>query len=492
MNKSDYDLLVIGGGINGAGIARDAAGRGLKVLLVEKDDLASHTSSASSKMVHGGLRYLEYYEFHLVAEALRERSTLLKIAPHIVHAFDWCLPHDSHLRPAWLIRLGLFLYDHLAGRRGIKKSRAINLRNHPFGAPLQNRYARGFTYSDCWMDDSRLTILTALDAAERGARILTRTACHNLVAKDGIWHAALGNGETVTAARAVNAAGPWVRTFLDASGLTNGDTPTLHLVKGSHILVRRLYDGPQAYTLQQADGRVVFVIPYQLSYTMIGTTDIDYSGDPSQPVIDAAEIDYLCHAVNMFLNTPIGPQDVVGSWSGVRPLLNDRHTKAAAVTRDYKLVMDSSHGAPLLSVFGGKLTTHRRLAERALDGFCGGRHWTDRALLPGGDIPDLPDFLGDCRDRYSALPPGMIARYAYTYGTRMHRLLDGIREPAALGRNFGADLYEAEVRYLVRQEWARTAEDILHRRTKLYLHTGPETVWLLDEALPAMIRDLTG
>lgn len=392
MNQAEYDLCVIGGGINGAGIARDAAGRGLSVLLVEAQDLAGATSSASTKLIHGGLRYLEHFEFRLVHDALKERETLLSMAPHIIRPMRFIMPHNPDLRPVWMIRLGLFLYDHLAGRKKLARSKGLNLHKDPVGAPLRSNYMQGFSYADCWVEDARLVVLNAKDAEERGATILTRTACTNLeTTGDGQWAVHLQDIRTrrpycIKARQVVNAAGPWVRGFLDNSGLAQEDTPDVRLVKGSHIVVRRFFEGDHAYILQQPDKRIVFAIPYEKHYTLIGTTDVDYEGDPSNPVISDEETAYLCDAVNRYFKTPVVPGDVIWSYSGVRPLIKDGHEDASSVTRDYKLVREDRFGPPLLSVFGGKITTYRVLAEEAVDMITDNPAWTKGAPLPGGDI----------------------------------------------------------------------------------------------------------
>lgn len=496
--KTDYDLLIIGGGVNGAGIARDAAGRGMAVLLVEAQDLAAATSSASTKLIHGGLRYLEYYEFHLVHAALREREVLLRLAPHIIWPLDFVLPYYPQLRPAWLVRMGLYLYDFLGGKSSLKKSTALNLRHHAAGQPLQDRYKKGFRYADCGVYDSRLVVLNALDAAELGAHISTHTACTGLRVVDGRWQAELRDVDTnqmltVTANMVVNAAGPWVHTVLDGNRLTRDKvTPKIRLVKGSHIIVPKLFDGEQAYILQQPDRRIVFAIPYEGKFTLIGTTDIDYSGDPARPEITIVEQKYLCDAVNLYFKNQITPDDVVYSYSGVRPLMDDGKGKASEVTRDYHLEFEESFGAPLLSVFGGKITTYRRLAEEAVNRLV--PHWLERnhdnpsstlpqtawtagVPLPGGDIlnGDFEEFLREQEQRYAFLPPALVERYARAYGTRMDRMLDGAVDLDSMGRHFGDDIYLAEIEYLRSKEWAKTADDILWRRSKLGLHISANT-----------------
>ncbi len=488
-----YDLIVIGGGINGAGIARDAAGRGLKTLLVEAEDLAGATSSASTKLIHGGLRYLEYYEFRLVREALRERTTLLGIAPHLIRPMTFVLPHESHLRPAWMIRLGLFMYDRLGGKGPLPLSRGIGLKNNAFGQPLNDTYKKGFTYSDCWVDDARLVVLNAIDAKERGAHIMTRTLCHSLMAGPEGWAVGLrdshGKDFSVTARMAVNATGPWVRQLLDRCGLAHDKTPRVRLVKGSHIVTMKLFDGDQAYILQQPDRRIVFAIPYERNFTLIGTTDEEFTGDPRHAAISENETAYLCDAVNRSFRARIRPADVVWSYSGVRPLLDDGEGSASAVTRDYRLDLEHINRLPLLSVFGGKITTYRHLAEETVNRLHEGGAWTATAPLPGGDMPDgnFTAFLKDHARRYPWMPEQLLYRYARAYGTRMDRIVRRRTHIGELGKHFGGQLYEAEVNYLIRNEFARTAEDILWRRSKLGLHLNPETVMTLEQAMPDLL-----
>jgi glycerol-3-phosphate dehydrogenase len=474
---------VVGGGVNGAGIARDAAGRGLSVMLVEQSDLAGATSSASSKLIHGGLRYLEYGEFRLVREALAERETLLRLAPHIIWPLTFVLPHDAALRPAWIIRAGLFLYDYLAPRSRLPASRALDLTRDPAGGPLKPAFRRGFAYADCWVEDSRLVVLNALDAAERSAVVRTRCRFTSAQPEPGAWRATVQPDgrppETVLARVLVNAAGPWVDRVLRESLGRNGRRK-LKLVKGSHIVVPRLYAGEQAYILQNTDRRIVFVVPYERDFTLIGTTDVPYEGDPAQAAIGADETTYLCEAASRFLAESVRPADVVWSYSGVRPLYDDSAANPSAITRDYVFDIEAGDGRPpVLSVFGGKITTYRRLAEHAVEklkpflpGLAGS--WTARAPLPGGDMPDA-DF--DCfRGRIQAerpwLPPALAERLARAYGTRIERLLDGAKRLADLGEDLGAGLTEREIAYLVDTEWARTPDDILWRRSKLGLHGG--------------------
>lgn len=480
-----YDLLVVGGGINGTGIARDATGRGLRVLLVEQDDLASHTSSASTKLIHGGLRYLEYYEFGLVRKALQEREVLLRAAPHIMWPLRFVMPHMPNLRPAWLIRAGLFLYDHLARREILPGSRGIDLRRHPAGAPLRRDLTRGFVYSDGWVQDARLVVLNAQDAAERGATILTRTKLIGADRGEQMWTAQLetpeGAHQTVRARAIVNAAGPWVGHLL-GDVLRQNATHRVRMVKGSHIVTRKLFDHDHAYIFQNPDKRIIFAIPYERDFTLIGTTDIEYHGDPAQVAIDDDEIAYLCRSVSEYFTKPIVPGDVVWTYAGVRPLMEEEVSNPSAVTRDYKLELDATGTrAPLLSVFGGKITTYRRLAEEAmshLHGPLGFTHgdWTAGAPLPGGDMaePDAGTFETSLRAQLPWLPQALAHRYARTYGTRTHVLIGEANSLDGLGQRICGDLYEAELRYLVQYEWARTAQDVLWRRTKLGLHVGKD------------------
>ncbi len=481
-----FDLAVIGGGINGAGIARDAAGRGLKVLLAEAKDLGHATSAASSKLIHGGLRYLEYYEFRLVREALIEREVLLKAAPHIIWPLEFVLPHDAGQRPAWLIRLGLFLYDHLGGRKRLPGSAGIRLDRHPAGLPLQDRLTHGFTYADCWVEDSRLVVLTALDAAERGATVLTRTPATAARRVDGGWEVTLtaadGSARDVFARGLVNAGGPWVEQVL--SGIVGSNRPArVRLIKGSHIVVRALFDHPHPYILQSPDGRVVFMIPYERDFTLIGTTDVPYDADPAEVAIDAEETSYLIDAANRFLKHPIGAGDIVWRYSGVRPLYDDKAASASAVTRDYVFDVEGNDGQPpLLSVFGGKITTYRKLAEHALDRLGPlmggiGPAWTGSAALPGGDMPDadFDAYLAGLQARFPFLPAGLARRLARAYGTRAERILGDAGSLDGLGIDLGGGLTEAELDYLARTEWVEAAEDALWRRSKLGLHTGPDT-----------------
>ena len=484
-----YDLLIIGGGINGAGIARDAAGRGLSVCLVEQDDLAGHTSAASTKLIHGGLRYLEYYEFRLVREALAERERLLAIAPHIVWPMRFVLPLGTGMRPAWMIRAGLFLYDHIGGRRSLPGSRAVRLDSGGLGAGLKQQAGRAFAYSDCWVEDSRLVVLNAVDAAERGASIRTRTRLASARRQDGAWQAVLATEageETVQARKIVNAAGPWVGQVL-AGALGRNEAARTRLVKGSHIVVPRLYEGEHAYLLQNPDKRVIFVIPYEGAFSLIGTTDLPWDRDAGQVEISPEETAYLCEAAGRWMARPLAPADVVWSYSGVRPLHDDGAESASAVTRDYVLELDAPEdAAPALSIYGGKITTYRRLAEAALARLgVGGASWTGAAPLPGGDLPgaDFARFLADLRAAYPFLPPALAHRLARAYGTRVTAILGQAKSLDDLGADFGGGLTEAELAHLRTHEFARTPQDVLWRRSKLGLHVPPGTAERLAEAM---------
>ncbi len=480
------DLFIVGGGINGAGIARDAAGRGLSVMLCEKDDLAQGTSSRSGKLVHGGLRYLEYYEFRLVREALIEREVLLTAAPHIIWPMRFVLPHSTDDRPAWLIRLGLFLYDHLGGRRRLPGTRTLDLRRDPEGAPLKPIYTKGFEFSDCWVDDARLVVLNALDAAARGASILTRTACTSARREGDRWRIEMtdtrtGARRSVMARALVNAGGPWVNDIIGRVAGTNS-TRNVRLVKGSHIIVPKFWDGPHAYLVQNHDRRVIFINPYEGDKALIGTTDIPYEGAAEKVEADESEIDYLIAAVNRYFAQSLHRSDVLESFSGVRPLYDDGAGNPSAVTRDYVFDLDTAGGAPLLNIFGGKITTFRKLAEHALQRlaphFSGmGRDWTATSVLPGGDLPrgDVPAFLDSLCTAYPWLPRDLARHYATLYGTMTHDLIGKRQGLSELGRQFGPLFYEVEARHLVAREWAESAEDILWRRTKHRLHmTGAE------------------
>jgi glycerol-3-phosphate dehydrogenase len=477
------DLLVVGGGINGAAIARDAAGRGLRVMLCEQFDLAAATSSASSKLIHGGLRYLEHFAFGLVRQSLIEREVLLRGAPHIVRPLRFVLPHDPGLRPRWLIRGGLFLYDRLGARGVLPGAASLRLRGDTMGEPLQERIGDGFAYSDCRVDDARLVVLVARDAARRGAAIMPRTRVDRANRDNGLWRVRLcrdsGGAGEVSARVLVNAAGPWVADILRLAGIHG--RAAMRLVKGSHIVVPRLYMGEQAYLLQNEDRRVVFVIPFEDDFSLIGTTELPFAGDAAEARISPAEIDYLCRAVGRWFRRPLEPSAIVWSYSGVRPLFDDGAASAAAVTRDHVLELDTSGGAPALSVFGGKITTHRKLAEQALDRLAphlpaAGAAWTATSVLPGGDGMPAggPAALArQLRGEHPFLDAAVALRYARAYGTDAYAMLRGAGSAAALGRDFGYGLNEREIAWLVEKEWARTPEDILWRRSKLGLHLGP-------------------
>jgi glycerol-3-phosphate dehydrogenase len=482
----DVDLLIVGGGVNGAGIARDAAGRGLKVLLVEQDDLASATSSASTKLIHGGLRYLEFFEFRLVREALIERERLLRIAPHIIRPMQFILPHVPELRPRWLMRLGLFFYDHIGGRKILPASRSVRLANGAYG-PLRPGLDHGFAYSDCWVDDSRLVILNALDAAQRGASIRTRTRFLSARVEGSRWVANLqdlNSHETaqVRTRAIVNAAGPWVQQVLRSLPAMEVGAQ-VRLVKGSHIVVPRLFQGEHAFMLQNPDGRIVFAIPYQQHFTLVGTTDVPFDGDPGKVGISQDEVLYLCNTINSYFRKHIAPADVKWSYAGVRPLSDDESENASKVTRDYRLeISEPERGAaPVLSVFGGKITTYRRLAEHALEKlqpYLNGsdREWTDQAELPGGDLPraDFAAFAAGVQKRWPFLSESLARRLAHAYGTRVEKILGKAQAMLDLGEHYGAGLTQAEIDYLIAHEWARSAEDVLWRRTKLGLHLSEQ------------------
>jgi glycerol-3-phosphate dehydrogenase len=474
-----FDLIVVGGGINGAGIARDAVGRGLSVLLCEKDDLAQGTSSRSGKLVHGGLRYLEYYEFRLVREALIEREVLLAAAPHIIWPMRFVLPHSPEQRPAWMIRAGLFLYDHLGGRKKLPPTRTLDLAQAPEGRPIRKEYGRAFEYSDCWVDDARLVVLNAVDARNRGGVVKTRSPLVGARRESEAWEVTLDSREGPLRAHGrvvVNAAGPWVEDVLGRSGRNAGNR--VRLVKGSHVVTRKFWEGEQAYLLQNTDKRVIFVNPYEGDLALIGTTDIPFEGTAEEVAIAPEEVDYLLAVVSRYFENPPSAGDIVHSFSGVRPLYDDKAANPSAVTRDYVFDVDAPAGQPpLLSVFGGKITTYRKLAEHALDKLAPyfpalSKPWTARAPLPGGDMTegDFDRFHADLRRRYPDLPPEVVRGYARRYGTRAEEILDGVSVTADLGRHFGATLYEREARFLRDFEWATAAEDVLERRTKHGLH----------------------
>jgi glycerol-3-phosphate dehydrogenase len=498
--QAEYDLLVIGGGINGCGVARDAAGRGYKVALVERNDLASGTSSKSTKLIHGGLRYLENGDFRMVREALAERETLWRIAPHLVQPLRFVLPVLPGARQAWLLRLGLFLYDHLGAREKLPGASSLDLRRAPEGAPLKPHLSRAFAFSDCRVDDSRLVALNARDAADRGADIFTRTRFLRAESREGEWRGVLRNEVTkaeraVSARIIVNAAGPWADSILfgkaDLAG--KADRPRLRLVRGSHIVVRKLFDHDGAYLFQTGDGRIVFAISYQRDFTLIGTTDADFFGAPEEVAITSEETVYLCRAANAFFARAIAPEDVVWSFAGLRPLVDDGAKAAARASRDYTLDEGRADGAPFISILGGKLTAYRRVAEQVVDraaarlGARGGV-WTASACLPGGDLPggELDAFINDLQARYAFLGAAEAQRLARAYGTLCLGFLGSARRRGDLGRDFGLGLSEAEVEHLFTREWARTAEDILWRRSKLGLWASADVPEALDSWLAAL------
>lgn len=486
----DYDLVVIGGGINGAGIARDAAGRGLKVLLAEQHDLAEHTSSASSKLVHGGLRYLEHLEFRLVRESLAEREVLLKAAPHIVHPMRFVMPHVPELRPAWMIRIGLFLYDYLARRDTLADSAAIDLSAPPYGNGLKPGLAKGFVYSDCWVDDSRLVIANARAAADLGATILTRTEFIGAERVGAQWLAHLqtenGRHEAIACRAVVNSAGPWSDKILNKIKYLDSGVK-LRLVRGSHIIVPRLYDGEHAFILQNDDRRVIFVYPYELRYTLIGTTDVAHDSEPGDCNASAQEIDYLCQAANRYFARTISAADVVCHYSGVRPLVDDGTQNVSEITRDYTLRVDGdADTAPLLSVFGGKITTYRKLAEQALEKLAPWfpkmtPSWTAGMPLPGGDLQGCTpaQYIAQLGDQRPALPRSLLDALVARHGSCAPDVLGDAQMPDDLGAHFGHTLYAREVDYCLRREWARSADDILWRRTKCGLHLNSQQKQML-------------
>ncbi len=488
------DIFVIGGGVNGCGVARDAAGRGYTVCLAEMNDLASGTSSKATKLIHGGLRYLEFYEFRLVREALAEREILLRAAPHIIKPIRFVLPWRKGLRPKWLLRLGLLLYDHIGGRKALPPTRTLDLRRDAAGLPLKPEFTDGFEYSDCQVDDSRLVALNARDAADHGAEILT--GCEMLSARSdgGLWRLRLRQARTgktfdISARVLVNAAGPWVDRALDKIA-GRRQQHGARLVQGAHIVVKKFFEHDKSYIFQHPDGRVVFVIPFEDKFALIGTTDLEYKGDPADTAISPAEADYLRQAASAYFARPIAREDVVASFSGVRPLYDDHASKAQEATRDYVLTDETIAGAPLINIFGGKITTYRRLAEKVLvrvGRFIGdrGAPWTEKAPLPGGDFPDgdVNAFCKALLARKPFLPGPLAARYARSYGTACLQFLEGARTMADLGRDFGAGLTAAEIDYLVDREWARTADDILWRRSKRGLVCAPSTRGDIDAYL---------
>lgn len=518
-----FDIVVIGGGINGCGIARDAVGRGLSVCLCEMNDLASATSSSSTKLFHGGLRYLEFFEFNLVRKALKEREVLLKMMPHIARPMRFVLPYDPDLRhpselstfgkalhlfmpflkgrrPAWLIRSGLFIYDHLGGKQFLPKTTTLALENSPVGKPLKPRFKKAFEYSDGSVDDARLVVLNARDAADNGAEIHTRTKCLSAERVDGLWQIRLQNRETdqpetIHARCLINASGPWVDEILK-DRLQQKSTAHIRLVRGSHIVVNKLFDHDQPYFFQLSDGRIIFAIPYETDFTLIGTTDHDHQGDPKEAHCTPEEMDYLLAATNQFFQQQITRDDVVWTYSGVRPLYDDNSGDATSATRDYVLtVLDADGQLPVLNIFGGKITTYRKLAEDALERLAKyfpqmSGNWTAASSLPGGDfaIGGVPQLTADLQKKFEFLDEKWARRLIHSYGTLAPKVLDNAQSLTDLGQNFGADLYEAEVSWLIDQEWAETADDVLWRRSKLGLRFNDDQVnalqdWLLNRAL---------
>ncbi|WP_414472012.1 glycerol-3-phosphate dehydrogenase [Microvirga sp. M2] len=498
LEGATFDVAIVGGGVNGCGIARDAAGRGASVIVFEQSDLAGGTSSASTKLIHGGLRYLEHYEFRLVREALMEREVLWKIAPHIVWPLRFVLPHHRGLRPQWLLRLGLALYDHIGGRKLLPPTRTLDLRSDPAGVPLKRDLMKGFEYSDCWVEDSRLVVLNARDAAERGARIRTRTRVARAERSGSSWVVTCedmrtGRQERVRAKALVNAAGPWVEKVL--KGVVRSDSPaSVRLVQGSHMVVKKIFRHGRAYIFQNKDNRIIFAIPYENDFTLIGTTDRDYDGDPALVRATEEEILYLCDAASEYFRDPIRREDVVWTYSGVRPLYDDGASRAQEATRDYVLVLEAPEGQPpMLSVFGGKITTYRRLAEAALDRLkdhlptLRKPAWTGASALPGGDFPrnGYAALVGEACAEYPFLERTVVARLVRAYGTRIRDVVGNARSMHDMGRTFGAGLTQREVEYLIEREWAFTAEDVLWRRSKLGLRLSGGQA----EALDGFMRD---
>jgi len=491
------DVFIVGGGINGAGIARDAAGRGYRVALCDSGDFGSGTSSASTKLIHGGLRYLEHYKFRLVAESLRERERLWQAAPHIIWPMRFLLPHHKALRPRWLLRLGLFIYDHLGGRKLLPKARRVDLRQDPAGQVLQPRFDTAFEYSDCWVEDSRLVVLNLRDARHRGASVMPRTKLINATYVQGRWRLTLENQVTgaqysLSASILINAAGPWVDEVL-RTALGRNDTDNIRLVGGSHIVIKRQLPDDRAYMFQNGDGRVVFAIPYEEEYLLIGTTDNDHVSLEEPPKITKAEIHYLCDVASQYLAEPVTPEDVVWHFSGIRPLFNDGASEATEATRDYVITQDRQYDDTLINVFGGKITTYRKLAEEVLalvDRRTQNRskRWTAGAALPGGDFAVLSfdALVIEAQRHFAFADPPLVSRLVRLYGTDVWTLLKDCQQICDLGTHFGAGLYQVEVDYLVREEWARLAQDIVYRRTKLGLRMTVEEISALQQYLDSL------
>ncbi len=505
-----HDIFVIGGGINGCGIARDAVGRGYTVALAEMNDFASGTSSGATKLIHGGLRYLEHYEFRLVRESLMEREILWAMAPHIIWPLRFVLPyHKGGIRPAWMIRLGLFLYDHLGGRKLLPPTSVLNMRTDPAAKPLKALFSKAFEYSDGWVDDARMVVLNARDAADKGALIMPRTRVVSARQEKGaqgkgVWtietiNTVTGKSERHQARMLINAAGPWVDHVI-RSAFGQNEARHVRLVQGSHIIVRKKFEGPRAYFFQNPDNRIIFAIPYETDFTLIGTTDRDYTADPKDVKISEEETLYLCNAASEYFKEPVKPDDIVWTYSAVRPLFDDGASKAQEATRDYVLKVEGKQGeAPLLNVFGGKLTTYRRLSEHALEKIgeaigVKGRPWTAGSHLPGGDFP-VQGYEGEVnklKSRYPFLTEPHARRLIRRYGTKAATLLGNAQKTDDLGKLFGSDLYEAEVRYLIEHEWARHAEDVLWRRTKDGLRLSKEQVRSLEEYMAAIPAQMAG
>jgi glycerol-3-phosphate dehydrogenase len=490
-----YDVAIIGGGVNGCGIARDAAGRGLKVYLCEKDDLGQATSSASTKLIHGGLRYLEHYDFGLVRASLSEREILLNAMPHIAWPLRFVLPHHKGLRPAWMLRLGLFLYDHLGGRKLLPATRTVDLRSDAAGSPLKATFAKGFEYSDCWVQDSRLVVLNARDAADRSAVIEPRTTCISADSQDGLWKVEVESSDhrrkTIRARALVNASGPWAEEVI-SNRIRHSPSAQIRLVRGSHIVVNRLFDHDRAYIFQHSDGRIVFAIPYESDFTLIGTTDVEHDGDPGDATCTDEEARYLCTLVSEYFEKTVSPEDIVWTYSGVRPLFDDGESAASKVTRDHVIKLEDVNGAPLLNVFGGKITIYRKLAEEVLGKLQTvfpevGGNWTSGVALPGGGfkVDDVDKQVAEVSQRNTNLSESDARRLVRTYGTEA---LDIVDQPNGLGRSFGHGLSEAEAIWLVEKEWARTVDDVLWRRTKLGLRFSRNEIDELSEWLKTRMK----
>ena len=491
--ENEFDIFVIGGGINGCGIARDAVGRGYSVCLAEMNDLASGTSSWSSKLIHGGFRYLEHYEFRLVRESLGEREVLLKSAPHIIWPMRFILPHHKAMRPAWLLRLGLFIYDHIGKRKLLPGTNTVDLKTAEVGKPLKPMFSKGFEYSDCWVNDARLVVLNATDAAERGAVIKTRTQCISARRDGDLWEIATKDTNTgeVTQCKAkliVNAAGPWVDKVL-GEAIGSNNAKNVRLVQGSHIVVPKLHEHDRAYIFQNADERIIFALPYEQDYTLIGTTDQDYQGDPKDVKITPQEVSYLCEAASEYFKSPVTADSIVWSYSGVRPLFDDGASEAQEATRDYVLREDGDRDGPkIINIFGGKITTYRKLAESMLDKIedvLGARkpEWTAGSILTGGDFPvdGFDQLVSQVCEKFPFIDQSLSWRWVRSYGTRVWAMLDKVKSEDDLGMNFGGSLTACEVSYLMQNEWAQTAEDVVWRRSKLGIRMSDEEIAALDD-----------